>query len=403
MRRAPPLCCGAAAAAVAAVEDCLRAIRLGRAEAALPRLNELKATSRTVPGVDYARALCFLSGGGTGDVLAARQSVLEELRLHPEHVDAQALLHEINAAARPLLSPPSEVCRAHPLFALLFDALLDHTMLMWPRLLHLFQATERLARLDGADGSGSDAGHIVECGTAGGGSAVLMAVVLAEAEAALGSCTTSSRRVLALDSFTGMPAPTVRDCLARVHPGSPPEQPHDEDEATASWGAGTCRSPAAHVRQLARAFAVEDRLVVIEGLFSDSIPEQLLPRQDVQRDGIALLHIDADWYDSTRVPLELLVPVMRQPAAGGGGGACPHRVVQVDDYYYWQGCRDAVDEYLAKTEAAAVPPTLLCDVDDNAVWFAVSRGSVVRQEADDQLHAPPHVPSHNTHAGPVGK
>ncbi|KAG5465128.1 hypothetical protein LSCM4_00580 [Leishmania orientalis] len=374
MRRTALLCCAAAAVVV---EECLHDIHCGRVAAALTRLNDLKAASCTAKGIDYARALCFLFDKEKGDLLAARQSLLEELRLHPHHHKALTLLHEVNATARLLLTPPAEVRKQFPLFALLFDALLDSTMLTWPRLLHLFQATDRLARLEANASTSGDTGHVVECGTAGGGSAVLMAVVLAEAAAGRGICASPRRRVFALDSFTGMPPPTAKDCLASTdvdtssHPQLKP--PQKQDQATASWGAGTCRSPAAHVRQLARNFAVEDRLVLIEGLFADSIPTQLLSRSDIQRDGIALLHLDADWYASTRAALELLVPVMRRRTAGNGGvdrRRCPHRMVQVDDYHYWQGCREAVDEYVDKW---GVAPPRICDVDDNAVWFAVSR------------------------------
>ncbi|GET93641.1 hypothetical protein, conserved [Leishmania tarentolae] len=369
------LCCAAAAATV---ERCLRDIHQGRIAAALPRLNKLKAASCTEQGIDYARALCFLFDKEKGNPLAARQSLLEELRLHPHNREAQALLYQINDTARLLLVPPTEVQKQYPLFALLFDALLDSTMLTWPRLLHLYQATDRLARLGSKSSAGGDAGHVVECGTAGGGSAVLMAVVLAEAEASNGTLTSPKRRVFALDSFTGMPPPTAKDCLTSAVVGaSSPSQLKPElsrDEATASWGAGTCRSSAAHVQKLARHFSVEDRLVVIEGPFTDSIPAQLLSRSDVQRDGIALLHIDADWYASTSTALELLVPVMRRRTAddrsGGGDRPSPHRIVQVDDYHYWQGCREAVDEYMAKSGLASAH---LGDVDDNAVWFAISR------------------------------
>ncbi|KAG5464392.1 hypothetical protein LSCM1_00576 [Leishmania martiniquensis] len=374
MRRTTPLCCAAAAVVV---EECLHDIHRGRVAAALTRLNELKAASCTVKGIDYARALCFLFDKEKGDILAARQSLLEELRLHPHHNTARTLLHEVNGTARPLLAPPAEVRKQYPLFALLFDALLDSTMLTWPRLLHLFQATDHLARLEDDGITSRDVGHVVECGTAGGGSAVLMAVVLAEAAAARGAGASPLRRVFALDSFTGMPPPTAKDCRSStgVDASSTSQRNPRRNgvEAAAPWGTGTCRSPAAHVRQLAWNFAVEDRLVLIEGLFADSIPTQLLSRSDIQRDGIALLHLDADWYASTRAALELLVPVMRRRTVGDGDlGArlCPRRMVQVDDYHYWRGCREAVDEYVAKCEFASLR---VCDVDDNAVWFSVPR------------------------------
>ncbi|KAG5490699.1 hypothetical protein JKF63_00821 [Porcisia hertigi] len=368
------------AVATATVEECLRDIHRGHVSVALPRLNDLKAVSSTVQGIDYARALCFLFDKEKSNLLAARQSLLEELRLHPEHHKARTLLHEVNDTARVLLAPPAVVRKQYPLFSLLFDALFDSTMLTWPRLLNLYQATDRLARLDTQRGTSGDSGHVVECGTAGGGSAVLMAVVLAEAEAASDARASPLRRVFALDSFTGMPPPTAKDrlvstSLSAVSPFQfkPPQSP---DEATASWGTGTCRSPAAHVRQLARNFGVDDRLEVIEGLFADSIPTHLLSRSDIQQDGVALLHIDADWYASTRAALEPLIPLMRRRAVDKDVAnihPTPHRMVQVDDYHYWQGCRDAVNECVAGWGDA---PPRICDVDDNAVWFAVQRDGV---------------------------
>jgi hypothetical protein len=369
----------AIAAAAGVVSDCIDAIHRGRVADALPRLNDIKAQGIPVEGVDYARAMCFLSRGAGRNVFEARQSLLEELRLHPQHRQAQLLLHEVNEAVRPLLLPPVEVQKQHPLFALLCDALLDSTMLSWPRLLHLYEAADRLTR----NGQTSDRGHIVECGTAGGGSAVLMAVVLAENESV--SAPHQPRCVFALDTFAGMPAPGNEDSLLEPHLSS------STDSSTASWGTGTCCAPAAHVLQLARAFSVEDRLVVLPGLFQTSIPTQLLARPELQRDGIALLHIDADWYASTSVALKLLIPVMRRCEKGGvspSSSLCPPRMVQVDDYHYWKGCRTAVDEYLAQwppamaSSSSSLSPSHaaglagaphLDNVDDNAVSFVVHR------------------------------
>ncbi|KAL7695777.1 Macrocin-O-methyltransferase (TylF) [Lotmaria passim] len=382
--------CLAESVAIAAkevVSNCVEAIRRGRAAAALPRLNHLKAQRIDVEGVDYARALCFLSGCGAGrgvehrNAFEARQSLLEELRLHPRHQQARLLLQEVNEVVRPLLLPPSAVQKQYPLFALLCDALLDSTMLSWPRLLHLYEAAERVA----CAGSTVDRGHIVECGTAGGGSAVLMAVVLAEREAVTGG-DAHCRCVFALDTFAGMPAPGSKDFL--VH-APPTKSPNQGVEDVASWGTGTCSSPASHVQQLARAFAVENRLVTMPGLFEESIPGQLLTRPDIQNDGIAVLHLDADWYASTHTALELLLPVMRRlnadketrPRTHAPPSPRPARVVQVDDYHYWSGCRTAVDEYLAawpspplsaNADSSSHAPHLE-DVDDNAVYFFVQR------------------------------
>ena len=51
---------------------------------------------------------------------------------------------------------------------------------------------------------------------------------------------------------------------------------------------------------------------------------------------IALLRIDGDWYESTKICLDVLFPKV---VSGG--------IVVIDDYGKWSGCREAVDEFLA--------------------------------------------------------
>ena len=49
---------------------------------------------------------------------------------------------------------------------------------------------------------------------------------------------------------------------------------------------------------------------------------------------IAMLRLDTDWYESTKIELELLYPLL---VSGG--------VLIVDDYGHFKGARKAVDEY----------------------------------------------------------
>ena len=49
---------------------------------------------------------------------------------------------------------------------------------------------------------------------------------------------------------------------------------------------------------------------------------------------IALLRLDTDWYESTKIELETLFPKLQK------GG-----LLIVDDYGYWKGSKKAVDEY----------------------------------------------------------
>ena len=52
---------------------------------------------------------------------------------------------------------------------------------------------------------------------------------------------------------------------------------------------------------------------------------------------ISLLHIDGDWYESTRVCLENLWDRVTD-----------NGIVQIDDYGEWQGCKKALDEFLSE-------------------------------------------------------
>lgn len=53
-------------------------------------------------------------------------------------------------------------------------------------------------------------------------------------------------------------------------------------------------------------------------------------------DKIALLRLDTDWYNSTKTELEVLWDKLEV------GAPCI-----IDDYGHWQGCKKAVDEFLA--------------------------------------------------------
>lgn len=61
--------------------------------------------------------------------------------------------------------------------------------------------------------------------------------------------------------------------------------------------------------------------------------EDTLPCEDIKK--VALLRLDTDWYESTKHELIHLFPKLEK------GG-----VLLIDDYGYWKGCRQAVDEYI---------------------------------------------------------
>ena len=83
------------------------------------------------------------------------------------------------------------------------------------------------------------------------------------------------------------------------------------------------------------------------GWFRDTLP-------GLPVGAIALLHVDADWYQSVR---EVLEHLFARVAPGG--------FVVLDDYGYWQGCRRAWEEYRAEHGLRVE----LTWVGSNAVYF----------------------------------
>ncbi len=79
----------------------------------------------------------------------------------------------------------------------------------------------------------------------------------------------------------------------------------------------------------------------------------------IERDGpevgpIAVLRLDGDWYESTKVCLEHLYPHVAR-----------HGVVVIDDYAFYEGCRRAVDEFLSNQ----VEPVMLHHIDQDARYW----------------------------------
>jgi O-methyltransferase len=146
-------------------------------------------------------------------------------------------------------------------------------------------------------------GIVAECGVFRGGSAALLA-----------AATSPARQVFLFDSFQGLPVPGEKD----------------GQQARSHYREGWCQGTTADVRAVCRRLGVADsRVHMVEGWFQDTLPAF----QDVP---VALLHIDADWYESVRLCLETFYDRMT-----------PGGFVVFDDYGRWEGCTLAVDEFLA--------------------------------------------------------
>jgi hypothetical protein len=155
-------------------------------------------------------------------------------------------------------------------------------------------------------------GAIVECGVFKGGAAALMAHEAAD------------REIYLFDSFEGLPPPGERDGAI----------------AARLYHRGWCASPESEVKTImARLNRLTPRVHLVKGWFHETFPRT--PIADV-----ALLHIDADWYDSVRLCLDTWFDRI---VAGG--------FLVVDDYGRWEGCTRAVDEFISSRGLPPLTPT----------------------------------------------
>ncbi|MGE5570152.1 MAG: TylF/MycF/NovP-related O-methyltransferase [Rhodospirillales bacterium] len=161
-------------------------------------------------------------------------------------------------------------------------------------------------------------GDIVECGTWMGGNGMLAALALIE-------CGDLDRRIWLYDTFEGMSRPTSEDVR---HDGQS-AAPIWEQHRTAREGSKWWQAPYDAVRRNMLSTGYPgDRITLVKGKVEETIPGQMPKR-------IAVLRLDTDWYGSTRHEMVHLFPRLVQ------GG-----VLIVDDYGWWRGSRQAVDEYL---------------------------------------------------------
>jgi O-methyltransferase len=145
-------------------------------------------------------------------------------------------------------------------------------------------------------------GDFVECGTYKGGAAAILSKYMGQ-----------DRHLYLYDSFEGMPETS----------------PKDGAEA-AKW-VGKCLGTIEDVREAMKLVSTGDEQYTIKkGWFEQTFREQL-PNK------VALLHCDADWYNSVMLVLETFYPLVVE-------GGC----VVLDDFGYWEGCREAFYDFCVR-------------------------------------------------------
>lgn len=310
----------------------IKEIDSGNLEVAFVRLNRAKSLKYPMQGLDLLRAVCLVKLNRMTEV---RECLKEELRYFPNNASARKMLSDLD------ITYPKQVNldMNDPEFTQIYHMVSDYTMVPPKRLYSLYKIIKNVCIQD-------IAGDVVECGVAGGGSTALMAYIMKK-------YSKRPRTLYAFDSFDGMPEPTELDTLR-----------NGTSANDTGWGAGTCAAPIQSVREICAKLGVSEIVKPVKGYFQDTLP------QNISAIGpIAFMHVDGDWYESTKCILENLYA---QVVEGG--------LVQIDDYGYWAGCRKAVHEF----EQSICVNFSLNQIDGTGVWFSKPENVSFVQDVNGQ-------------------
>ena len=160
-------------------------------------------------------------------------------------------------------------------------------------------------------------GDFVECGVWKGGSAMLIAKILLDANV-------TDRKLYLYDTFEGMSEPTNKDVDFNGNTAMNLLKDADKFEQKSIW----CYSAIDEVKEnLYATNYPKENFIFIQGKVEDTIP-QTIPSI------ISLLRLDTDWYESTYHELIHLYPLLSNKG-----------ILIIDDYGHWKGSREATDNY----------------------------------------------------------
>jgi len=195
----------------------------------------------------------------------------------------------------------------------------QYTMLSFSRLANLYNLVIQANKL-GIEGD------IIECGVWNGGSAAVMGC----ANNSVKNTVSEKREIWLFDSFAGLPKPSEHDDLI-------------EKEKFA----GLFKGSVENVKRIFKTLNLSlDNAHIVEGWFGETLRAASIKN-------IALLHIDADLYDSVKACLDNLYDKI----SSGGFLVC--------DDYVWAGSRQAINDFIKERKIKNVKLTII----DGSVYF----------------------------------
>ena len=160
-------------------------------------------------------------------------------------------------------------------------------------------------------------GDFVECGVWKGGNLILCQKYF--------DLHNINKKIYGFDNFEGMVEPKEIDIDYRNVPASEMHSLFKKDSNKNSWAYSTLEDVNKNIIDT----VPKNNIKLIKGrvestlLLSKNLPEK-----------ISILRLDTDFYESTKIELEILYPKL---VSGG--------FLIIDDYGHFKGCRKAVDEY----------------------------------------------------------
>jgi hypothetical protein len=143
----------------------------------------------------------------------------------------------------------------------------------------------------------------------------------------------TDRDLYLFDTYEGMTAPTKRDRDLWSRSAADLLGRTRKREGDTVWSLATEEEVRSNMAQTGYPM---DRVHLVRGTVEETLPRAAPP-------AIALLRLDTDWYESTLHELRQLYPRLAR------GGA-----LAIDDYGYWQGAREATDEYFASQDVRPI-------------------------------------------------
>lgn len=203
---------------------------------------------------------------------------------------------------------------------ILAQAVYPNTMVTKGRVLDLEKELKRIV-------TENISGDFVECGTYRGGLAALMLEYLTDNNLA--------KTLYIYDTFQGMSEPTEIDVSIKNEIAIDEFLSKKNDETNcAEWCKATIDVVESTLNIVTNEYQKYTKFIV--GKVEDTmLYEAHLPTE------ISILRLDTDWYESTKIELEKLY---HRVVSGG--------VIIVDDYDYWNGQKQAVDEFFSKINSA---------------------------------------------------